>query len=94
MKQILPDFHVSLSLTTVKISQHFSKSHKDDPEPITETANTNSELLCACKSSYILWCKKPLWHRIKEHFEYKTTGNEKFLEMQSLVNLNLAKLAN
>jgi hypothetical protein len=53
MKLILPNFHVSLSLSTKKISQLFSKSQKADPEPIIETANTNYEFLFVCKSNYV-----------------------------------------
>ena len=75
MRQILPNFNISLSLKTIKISQLFSKSVKSDPEPLIDTANTNYEFLCVCKSNYIGRCKRPLHHRIKEHFEYKKTDN-------------------
>ena len=79
MKLFLPDFHVSLCLQTFKLAKLFSTSAKADPESIIETANTNYEFVCVCNYNYIGRCKRPLWHRIKKHFEYKNTGNEVFL---------------
>jgi hypothetical protein len=68
MKLMLPNIHVSLALKTVKISQLFSKSAKGPEESKIETANTNYHFICPCKSDYVGRCKKPLDHRIKEHF--------------------------
>ena len=84
MKILLPEFHVSLALKTIKISQLFSKSAKAPPETLFETANTNYEFLCDCKSNYIGRCKRPLDHRIKEHFRWeKDKGNEIFKHVNS-----------
>ena len=68
MKLLLPNFHVSLALKTVKISQLFSKSAKGPEESKIETAITNYHFICPCKSDYVGRCKRPLDHRIKEHF--------------------------
>ena len=73
MKVLLPNFHVSLALQTVKISKLFSKSAKAPPDTLIKTANTNYHFICPCESDYIGRCKRPLDHRIKEHWR-NTTG--------------------
>ena len=78
MKFILPTFHVSLALKTCKITQLFSTSAKAPPESVIETANTNYQFVCVCKSDYIGHCKRPLDHRIKEHSRHSNDGNEVF----------------
>ena len=79
MKHTLPNFHVSLALSTVKISKLFSKSAKAPPGSIIETANTNYNFVCVCKSNYIGRCHRPLDHRIKEHYRFGKDGNEIFV---------------
>jgi hypothetical protein len=38
MQQILPNFHISLALENLKMSQSFSQSAKTDPGPLIEMA--------------------------------------------------------
>ena len=57
-----------MALSTVKISKLFSKSSKAPPGSIIETANTNYNFVCVCKSNYIGRCHRPLDHQIKEHY--------------------------
>ena len=83
MKRILPNFHVSLALSTVKISKLFSKSAKAPPGSMIETANTNYNFVCVCKSNYIGRCHRPLDHRIKEHYRGGKDSNDIHLHITS-----------
>ena len=49
MKNILPNFHVSFALRTVKITKLFSRSAKAPPDSVIDTAKTNYHFVCSCE---------------------------------------------